>query len=163
MEQIIYIINCIARAFQWILLNFTDNFFIEHLRATSSKCPSLALHSQHNRDFKKTYNKPGKFYVTIWNLQIISALVKKQQKKTKKMPSFILVIKQDECLKTFYFQKMRLRITNKCHRSLICNNFFHLFFVSICIWIYTYMHAFHTISVLKHFFATGNICIVESS
>ena len=45
MEQIISIINSIARAFQWILLNFTNNFFIEHLRVTSSECPSLALHS----------------------------------------------------------------------------------------------------------------------
>ena len=45
MEQIISIINSIACAFQWILLNFTNNFFIEHLRATSSECPSLALHS----------------------------------------------------------------------------------------------------------------------
>ena len=162
MEEIMSIIYFIVCAFQWILLNFTDYFFIEHLRATSSECPSLALHSQHSRDFKKTYNNTGKFYVTIWNLQIIRALVKKQRKK-KKNPHFILVIKQDECLNTFYFQKMRLRITSKYQRSLICNNFFHLFFVNICIWIYTYMHAFNIISILKHFFATGNICIVESS
>ena len=45
MEQIISIIYSIVCAFQWILLNFTDNFFIENLQATSSECPSLALHS----------------------------------------------------------------------------------------------------------------------